>query len=295
MTNRSSAIARAYLVAVTALVGTTTAGIGVWCLLDPTSFAGAVGFSEHQHFLHDAGAFQLGLGITLLLALIWADALATALAGFIVANTAHTVNHVVDLDLGGSAAQAWALGAISVALVVAFVLRLRQLGYVLGTVPMATNQTLAPLVRQKTIRLITFRKDGTAGSSPVSIVVDGDRAYFRSFEQAIKIRRIRRNPNVEFGPSTGSGKPTGSVRPGVIRLLDGDEYREVGRLLRRKYPFLHGVLVPSAHRLMRSKFGRTVHAELTPLSPTDQLNVTAPDSAAPRRSSHPAAPTRGRA
>ena len=38
------------------------------------------------------------------------------------------------------------------------------------------------------------------------------------------------------------------------------------RLLRRKYPFLHGVLVPSAHRLMRSKFGRTVHVELTPSS-----------------------------
>jgi PPOX class probable F420-dependent enzyme len=264
--NGLSALARAYLVAVTAFVGTATVGIGIWCLLDPTSFAGVVGFGEHQHFLHDVGAFQLGLGVTLLLALIWADALATALAGFIVANSVHTVNHVMDLDLGGSAAQAWLLGAVSVALVVAFVLRLRQLGYVLGAVATAADQTLAPLVRQKTIRLITFRKDGTPGSSPVSIVVDGDRAYFRSFERAIKIRRIRRNPNVEFGPSTASGKPTGSVQPGVVRLLDGDEYRQVGRLLRRKYPFLHGVLVPSAHRLMRSKYGRTVHAELTPSS-----------------------------
>lgn len=264
MTNRWGAIARAYLVAVTALAGTVNIGIGIWCLLDPTGFAGAVGFREHQHFLHDLGAFQLGLGVTLLLALIWSDALATALAGFIVANTVHTVNHVMDLDLGGSAGQAWALGAVSVALVVAFVLRLHQLGYVLGAVTAATDRALAPFVRQKTIRLITFRKDGTPGSSPVSIVVDGERAYFRSFEQAIKIRRIRRNPTVEFGPSTGSGKATGSVQPGVVRLLDGNEYREVGRLLRRKYPFLHGVLVPSAHRLMRSRFGRTVHAELTP-------------------------------
>lgn len=60
------------------------------------------------------------------------------------------------------------------------------------------------------------------------------------------------------------GKPTGPVQPGAVRLLDGDEYRQVGRLLRQKYPVLHGVLVPSAHRLMRSKFGHTVHAELTP-------------------------------
>ena len=259
-----STAARVYLVALTALVGVATIGIGVWCLLDPRSFADVVEFDMHEHFLHDVGAFQVGLGITLLLALIWADALATALAGFIVANTVHTVNHVMDLDLGGSAAQAWLLGAVSAALLVAFVLRLRQLGYVLGTVATATDPTLAPFVRQKTIRLTTFRKDGTPGTSPVSIVVDGDRAYLRSFERAVKIRRIRRNPNVEFGPATASGKPTGSMQPARVRLLDGASYRTAGHLLRRKYPLLHGVLVPAAHKLMRFKYGRTVHAELIP-------------------------------
>jgi PPOX class probable F420-dependent enzyme len=264
MMKRLSVLARIYLVAATALVGAATVGIGIWCLIDPTSFAKAVGFDTHRHFLHDIGAFQLGLGVTLLLALIWADALATALAGFIVANTVHTVNHVLDLDVGGSVAQAWLLGAVSVALVLAFVLRLRQLGYVLGIVGTATNPTLAPFVRQKTIRLTTFRKDGTRGSSPISIVVDGNRAYFRSFERAVKVRRIRSNPSVEFGPATASGKPTGSAQPGGVRLLDGPEYRKAGRLLRRKYPFLHGVLVPLAHRLMRFKFGRTIHAELIP-------------------------------
>lgn len=262
--NNVSAPARAYLITVTALVAAMTVGIGIWCLADPASFADFAGFRRHEHFVHDLGAFHLGLGATLLLALIWADALATALAGFIVANTVHTVNHMVDLDLGGSTAQAWLLGAVSVALIAAFVLRLRQLGYVLGTVSAAADQRLAPFVRQKTVGLTTFRKDGTPGSSPVSIVVDGDRAYFRSFERAIKVRRIRRNPNVEFGPATASGKPTGPAQPGVVRLLDGDEYRRVGRLLRQKYPLLHGVLVPSAHRLMRSRFGRTMHAELTP-------------------------------
>jgi len=266
MMNRLSTPARIYLVAVTAVVGIVTAGIGVWCLIDPNSFADSVGFEAHRHFLHDVGAFQLGLGVTLLLALIWADALATVLAGFIVANTVHTVNHFVDLDVGGSPAQAWILGAVSVALVLAFVLRLRQLGYVLGTVGTATNSMLVPFVRQKTISLTTFRKDGAPGSSPVSIVVDGDRAYFRSFERAIKVRRIRRDPNVEFGAATASGKPTGSTLSGTVRLLDGAEYSKVGCLLRQKYPFLHGVLVPLAHRVMRPKYGRTIHAELTPLS-----------------------------
>ncbi|CAM3156381.1 PPOX class F420-dependent oxidoreductase [Mycobacterium colombiense] len=264
MMGRLNTVARIYLIAVTAATAIVTAGIGIWCLVEPASFADAVGFEAHRHFLHDVGAFQLGLGVILLLALIWSDALATALAGFLVANTVHTVNHIVDLDVGGSAAQVWALGAVSVALVLALVLRLRQLGYVLGTVGAATDSALAPFVRQKTISLTTFRKNGDPGASPVSIVVDGDRAYFRSFERAVKVRRIRRNPRIEFAAATGSGKPTGPALCGTARRLDGAEYAKAARLLRQKYPILHGVLVPLAHRLMRSKYGRTTHFELTP-------------------------------
>jgi PPOX class probable F420-dependent enzyme len=274
--------ARVYLATITALIGLLTAAIGVWCLVDPRSFAGFVGFPAHEHFVHDVGAFQVGLGVTLLLALIWSDALATALAGYVLANTVHTVNHIVDLHLGGSAIQAWALGAASVALVIALVLRLRQLGYVVGNVSVATNPLLVPFVRQKTIRLTTFRKDGTAGTSPVSIAVDGDRAYFRTYERAIKARRIRRCPNVEFGGATMSGKPIGPMLPAQARLLEGVECRQAARLLRRKYPVLHGVAVPSIHRLMRSKYGRTVHAELipSPLSEHDAATM----SSAQRRS-----------
>ncbi len=261
--------ARIYLVTMTAVIGLLTAGIGVWCLIDPGSFAQSVGFPAHEHFVHDLGAFQVGFGITLLLALIWSDALATVLAGYIVANTVHTANHIVDLDLGGSALQAWALGAASVTLIIAFVLRLRQLGYVLGNVSVATEPLLVPFVRQKTIRLTTFRKDGTAGTSPVSIAVDGDHAYFRTYQRAIKARRIGRNPNVEFGSATMSGKPIGPMLPAQTRLLEGAEYREAARLLRRKYPVLHGVAVPSMHHLMRFKYGHTVHAELIPSPPSE--------------------------
>jgi PPOX class probable F420-dependent enzyme len=116
-------------------------------------------------------------------------------------------------------------------------------------------------------------------------VVDGERAYFRSFERAIKVRRIRRNPKVEFGPSTASGKPTGAMQPGRVRLLDGDEYRTAARLLRRKYPFLHGVVVPLAHRLGRRKFGHTVHAELrpTPSSSSSEVGTTSDRNAIVRQ------------
>jgi hypothetical protein len=132
------------------------------------------------------------------------SALVVVLQAGVVANTVHTANHIVDLDLGGSALQAWALGAASVTLIVAFVLRLRQLGCILGNVSVATEPLLVPFVRQKTIRLTTFRKDGTAGTSPVSIAVDGDRAYFphlRAGDQGMSDRaqperRIRSGDNV---------------------------------------------------------------------------------------------------
>lgn len=275
--------ARVYLVATTAAVGLLTVGIGVWALASADAFAAFFGFAPHEHFVHDVGAFQFGLGLTLLLALIWSDALLTILAGYIVANTIHTVNHIVDLDLGGSPMQAWLLGALGVALIAAFVVRLRQLGGVVGAVGVAALPALEPFVRQKTVRLTTFRKDGTASTSPVSIVVDGDRAYFRSYEKAFKTRRIRRDPAVEVGPSTATGKATGPMLSGRARLLDGDEYGHASRLLARKYPVLHGVVVPCMHRLSRRKMGRTVHAELVLLSPRDvSPEATAPSGAAPR-------------
>jgi PPOX class probable F420-dependent enzyme len=237
---------------------------GVWSLLYPGTFAEAVGFPPHEHFLHDLGAFQLGIAATLLLATIWRDALATALAGFLVANTIHAVNHATDLHLGGRASDPWALAVASVLTAAALWLRLRQLGYVIGAVAPAATPVLAPFVRQKTVRLVTYRRDGTPVATPVSLAVDGERAVFRSYEKAWKTRRMRRNPQVEVAPSTMGGRPTGTAVHGQARRLEGAEARDAARALRRKHPILHGVLVPLTHLLGRAKTGRTVHFELTP-------------------------------
>jgi hypothetical protein len=61
-----------------------------------------------------------------LLALAWRDAPTVALAGFLVANTLHTVSHATDLDLGGRASDPYAIGAVSLLAAVALVLRVRQ-------------------------------------------------------------------------------------------------------------------------------------------------------------------------
>jgi PPOX class probable F420-dependent enzyme len=245
----------------------TTAGVAA--LVAPSWFADTAGFPRRTHFVHDAGAFQLGIGVTLLLAVAWRDGLALALAGFLVANTTHAVNHAVDLGLGGHPWDAWGLAAVSLLTVVALIVRLRQLGWVVGEVSTATTPALARLVRQKTVLVTSYRRDGRAVGTPVSLAVDGDHAYVRSFQKAGKTRRIRHNPRVDVAPSTARGVPTGPAIQATARRMEGAESRHAARLLARKHPWLHGVLVPWTHRLGRAKTGRTVHFELTPLQLLD--------------------------
>lgn len=79
--------------------------LGLWAMFDPRSFFEAVARFEpyNQHLLQDIGAFQVGLGIVLLLAGLSgrADGLTVALIGVGVAATLHTVSHLVGRDLGG--------------------------------------------------------------------------------------------------------------------------------------------------------------------------------------------------
>ena len=264
-TGPGSGPGRGLVIAVTLLTGTFMVTAGMWALLAPGSFADATGFPRHTHFVHYAGAFQLGIGITLLLALTWRDGLALALAGFLVGNLAHTVNHAVDQHLGGHALDPWGLGALTLLTAIALVVRLRQLGWVIGEVALATTPALAPFVRQKTVVLTSYRRDGRPVGTPVSIAVDGDRAVVRSFEKAGKTRRIGRNPVIEVAPSTARGTPTGPGINARARRLEGAEASHAARLLAAKHPLLHGLLVPLTHRLGRAKTGRTVHFELTPI------------------------------
>ncbi|MFI6262134.1 PPOX class F420-dependent oxidoreductase [Micromonospora sp. NPDC051006] len=248
--------------AVTGLLGLLAVAAGVLALLAPSAFASAVNFPPHRHFVHDIGAFQLGIGVTLLLAIIWADGFTVALAGYLVGSIAHTVVHVADRNLGGATGQTVIIGVSSVLAAVALVERWRELGWILGPVEPASSPQWAPFSRQKTIALTTFRRDGTPVATPVSIAVRGERAYVRSYERAWKTRRIQRNPAVTVAAATGRGTPTGPAVRATARQLTGDEYATARRALRRKYPLLHGVLVPLTHRLARRRSGRTVHFEL---------------------------------
>lgn len=99
----------------TAVCGLAMVVFGVWALRWPISFAALIDFPPYnEHLLHDVGTFQIGIGASLLLALVCPDALTVALGGFIVAGGLHTFNHGIDLPLGGHPSDPWALGALVV-------------------------------------------------------------------------------------------------------------------------------------------------------------------------------------
>jgi PPOX class probable F420-dependent enzyme len=124
-----------------------------------------------------------------------------------------------------------------------------------------STRALEPFVGKWAVLLNTYKRDGTPVGTAVNIVVEGDHAYFRTWDTAWKLRRIRNNPEVEFAPSTPLGRPTAPAIQARARVLEGKESAHAGRLLARKYPAMHGLLVRLVHRLRGNK---TMHVELIP-------------------------------
>jgi hypothetical protein len=123
---RTLARGHGYVLIVTGFAGVFMLTTGVWALFAPRSFADFVDFPYDEHFEHDIGAFLIGSGITLVLALRLRDALTVALAGFLIGNTVHAVNHAIDLDVGGSTIDWIGLATLSLVTAVALGLRLAQ-------------------------------------------------------------------------------------------------------------------------------------------------------------------------
>lgn len=108
--------------------------------------------------------------------------------------------------------------------------------------------------KQNTIVMTTFRRDGRPVHTPVSIAVavDPDVAYVRTWNSSGKAKRLRNNPRVTIAPSSFRGKVTGEPIVATASLLSGEEAKQAARLLRRKHPLLHGLVVPLIHKLRRN-------------------------------------------
>ncbi len=100
-------------------------------MISPAGFYESVATFEpyNAHFLQDIGAFQLGLGATLILAaFITGDALVAALFGVGVGALAHVLSHLLSLESGGTpAVDVPSLTILTVLLFIAGFIRWRHL------------------------------------------------------------------------------------------------------------------------------------------------------------------------
>lgn len=118
---------RVFVTVVTLSGAAMMVGIGAWCRFDAAGFARWSDWPQHAHFLHDAGVFQIAIGLMMVCALWWRDALAVALAGFLFTNAFHALNHHLDRAAGGRGSDPWLLLAVAVVAGAALAVRLRSL------------------------------------------------------------------------------------------------------------------------------------------------------------------------
>ena len=121
--------------------------------------------------------------------------------------------------------------------------------------------SLDALADARTVVLTTFRRAGTGVPTAMSMAVDGDRAYMRTWFTSGKAKRLRRDPRATVAPSTTRGTPTGPAVDVRARFIDGPDADRASRLIEAKHPVLHGLAVPIAHRLTRRE---PVYLELVP-------------------------------
>jgi hypothetical protein len=110
-----------------AVLGFISIGAGLWAMLGPHGFYDqAATFPPYsRHFIHDLGAFQIGLGSCLLAALVLDDALLVVLIGNALAALAHFAGHVAGRSIGGRSSDPFTFGALALVIVLLTVVRWR--------------------------------------------------------------------------------------------------------------------------------------------------------------------------
>ncbi len=92
------------------------------------------------------------------------------------------------------------------------------------------------LKKQQYINIETFRKSGEGVRTPVWFVQEGDVVYVHTIADSGKVKRIRRNPQVNIAPCKMDGAVVGEWVPASAReLLDEETNQKVDKLLDKKY------------------------------------------------------------
>jgi PPOX class probable F420-dependent enzyme len=99
----------------------------------------------------------------------------------------------------------------------------------------ASDGTFDGLRGHKYALLQTFRKSGEAIPTPVWFGLADGKLYFRSYADAVKLKRIRNNPRVLVGPCDVRGKPKGKLIEGRARVLSEAEEGRAEEAIKANY------------------------------------------------------------
>jgi PPOX class probable F420-dependent enzyme len=94
---------------------------------------------------------------------------------------------------------------------------------------------------EKYIRVTTFKRDGTAVSTPTWVVdLDNGRIGFYTSSTSGKAKRLRNDPNVVVQPSDSRGraKPDTSPLEGTAAVVTGSERDAIYEKVVTKYGFM---------------------------------------------------------
>ena len=97
--------------------------------------------------------------------------------------------------------------------------------------------TIEQLTRNKYISLKTFKRDGTAISTPVWFVFDDSEhhIFMTTAKKASKLKRLRHTDKIEFAFCNARGKTRSQYFTGTCKILDQDNILQAHNLLKKKY------------------------------------------------------------
>ena len=107
-----------------------------------------------------------------------------------------------------------------------------------GWLPRAADGShFAPLAQARYLLLTTFRQKGAPVSVRVQGIIDGERAYFRTWSRSGTIKRLRHANGVQVTPCDVLGLCSyGPPLDAAARLLAGEEASRIAGQLASKYP-----------------------------------------------------------
>ncbi len=104
----------------------------------------------------------------------------------------------------------------------------------------------------KYVSVTTYRKNGDGVPTALWSARDGEQLCVWTVADSWKVKRLKRNPNVEVAACDMRGNVAGAAVAGIGAVLDAAQTERVRRLLRAKYGVL-GTLTLLGSRLRRGK------------------------------------------